>query len=105
MLYTDGKVLADEVVGDEKRADRYWWDRRLPGVGGRKQHIVTVIRFDPVAAMAAGFAKPRCMGPPRVIDPAHSNLKALIGSLPKVKGEQAGVSPHLATSSNPPVAD
>eukprot|EP00969_Alexandrium_andersonii_P311600 13768589-Alexandrium_andersonii.AAC.1 len=55
--------------------------------------------------MAAGFAEPRCMGPPRVIDPAHSNLKALIGSLPKVRGEQAGVSPHLASSSNPPVAD
>eukprot|EP00969_Alexandrium_andersonii_P143480 6344139-Alexandrium_andersonii.AAC.1 len=76
MLFADGSVLADEVVGDDKRADRAWWNRRLPGVVHGKQHIVTVIRFDPVAAMAAGFAKPRCMGPPRVIDPAHSNLKA-----------------------------
>eukprot|EP00975_Prorocentrum_lima_P036827 7749186-Prorocentrum_lima.AAC.1 len=65
MLFADGSVVAEEVVGDENRADRFWWDRRLPGVRRGRQHIVTVIRFDPVVAMAAGFAKPRCMGPPR----------------------------------------
>eukprot|EP00969_Alexandrium_andersonii_P048071 2110102-Alexandrium_andersonii.AAC.1 len=65
MLFADGSILDDEVVGDDKRADRTWWNRRLPGVTHGKQHIVTVIRFGPVAAMAAGFAQPRCTGPPR----------------------------------------
>eukprot|EP00969_Alexandrium_andersonii_P310808 13733978-Alexandrium_andersonii.AAC.1 len=65
MLFSDGSVIADEVVSDENRADRFWWDRRLPGTSCDRKHTVTVIRFDPVAAMAAGFAKPRCMGPPR----------------------------------------
>eukprot|EP00969_Alexandrium_andersonii_P020902 914204-Alexandrium_andersonii.AAC.1 len=59
MLFSDGRVLADEVVSDEGRADRLWWERRLPGTGCGKQRIVTVIRFDPVDALAAGFAKHR----------------------------------------------
>eukprot|EP00969_Alexandrium_andersonii_P058153 2561833-Alexandrium_andersonii.AAC.1 len=63
LSYIDESVIADEAVDDERRSDASWWQRQLPGCGTAPQRIVTVVRFDLVDALAAGFAQPRCMGP------------------------------------------
>eukprot|EP00969_Alexandrium_andersonii_P265579 11736622-Alexandrium_andersonii.AAC.1 len=68
------------------------------------RRFATVMRFDPAGAIAAGFAQPRCMGPPKLIDPARSNVKMLIGGRPGAKGGRPGVSPYLSSSRERTVA-
>eukprot|EP00969_Alexandrium_andersonii_P331265 14641356-Alexandrium_andersonii.AAC.1 len=44
------------------------------------------------------------MGPPKLIDPAHSNARALHGAAPGAKSERPGVSPFASPGRDPMVA-